>query len=77
MKNPTVPESTAGESSSNSLTGDNNLAASAGVRDPVMPDLFGESYSNDVFDPLNWIFDGDVPLPYSLDDMHAEVARFQ
>ena len=82
VKNPTVPESTAGESSSNSVTGENNLAAPSGSHGlntgnaTTTTDLFGESYSNDVFDPLNWIFDGDVPLPYSLDDMRNEFPRY-
>lgn len=76
VKNPTMPEST-GESSSNSVSGDNNgPVPPLGIREAITPDAFGESYSNEVFDPLNWIFDGDVPLPYSLNDMQTEPPRF-
>ena len=66
-----MPESTTGDSSSNSVTGDQILPPSTGLRDTDNPNMFGESF-NDVFDPLNWLFDGEVPFPVEVEDMPIE-----
>ena len=71
LKNPTNPDSTV-ESSATSVA-DHSLAPSNMLGDTVIPDGFGES-NYEVFDPLNWMLDGLVDLPYSLSavpDMEA------
>ena len=60
VQNPTLPESA--DSGANSNSGD--VLVSNLLEDPG----FGQGY-NDVFDPLNWMFDGDVEFPkFTLDD---------
>lgn len=68
LKNPTNPDS-AVESSATSVA-DNSLAPSnaLGVGDTTTPDAFGDAY-NEVFDPLNWMFDGFVEFPNSLSSL--------
>ena len=68
VKNPTVPDSTV-DSSATSNAGDHGLAPSNLLEDTIAPGVFGDG-SNEVFDPLNWIFDGDVDFPkFNLDDV--------
>ena len=71
VKNPTLPDS-AVDSSATSNAGDQSLVPSNLLEDPIVPGAFGEGY-NEVFDPLNWMFDGDVEFPkFSLDDSAME-----
>ena len=63
VKNPTNPDS-AVESSANSVA-DHTLAPSNILADTITPDGFGES-NYEVFDPLNWMLDGLVELPYPM-----------
>ena len=64
MKNPTNPDSAA-ESSATSVA-DHSLAPSTGILgDTITSDVYGESY-HEVFDPLNWMFDGLVDFPFHL-----------
>ena len=65
LKNPTNPDS-AVESSATSLA-DNSLAPSALLGGTITPsDGFGGESNYEVFDPLNWMLDGLVDLPYDL-----------
>lgn len=65
LKNPTNPDS-AVEFSSTSLA-DNSLAPSALLGGTLTPsDGFGGESNYEVFDPLNWMLDGLVDLPYDL-----------
>ena len=65
LKNPTNPDS-AVESSTTSLA-DNSLAPSALLGGTLTPsDGFGGESNYEVFDPLNWMLDGLVDLPYDL-----------
>ena len=64
-KNPTNPDS-AVESSATSVA-DNSLAPSALLGGNLTPsDGFGGESNYEVFDPLNWMLDGLVDLPYDL-----------
>ena len=65
LKNPTNPDS-AVESSATSVA-DNSLAPSALLGGTLTPsDGFGGESNYEVFDPLNWMLDGLVDLPYDL-----------
>lgn len=65
LKNPTNPDS-AVESSATSVA-DNSLAPSALLGGNLTPsDGFGGESNYEVFDPLNWMLDGLVDLPYDL-----------
>ena len=67
VQNPTLPDSAA-DSAATSNAGDPGLVSSNLLEDPMATGGFGQGY-NDVFDPLNWMFDGDVEFPkFSLDD---------
>ncbi|KAI9673585.1 MAG: hypothetical protein M1817_002221 [Caeruleum heppii] len=82
VKNPTNPDSAADESSASSmldpdvgLTGVDSLvipptALNAGTVTPSMSIGFGDS-NYEVFDPLNWVFDGLVDFPYSFGSMQG------
>ncbi|CAD6593619.1 MAG: hypothetical protein ASARMPRED_007738 [Alectoria sarmentosa] len=66
LKNPTNPDS-AVESSATSLADNNSLAHSALLAGTLTPsDGFGGESHYEVFDPLNWMLDGLVDLPYDL-----------
>ena len=52
------------------------MLPSTGLRDSFVPESFTDAYSNEVFDPLNWMFDGDIPLPMSLDEMSVGGTSF-
>lgn len=68
VKNPTLPDSAA-DSSATSVAGDHALVPSTMLEDNIAPETYGDGY-NEVFDPLNWIFDGDVDFPkFELDDV--------
>lgn len=65
VRNPTNPDS-AVESSATSVA-DNSLAPSALLGGALTPsDGFGGESNYEVFDPLNWMLDGLVDLPYDL-----------
>ncbi|KAL9133951.1 MAG: hypothetical protein Q9175_004872 [Cornicularia normoerica] len=74
LKNPTNPDS-AVESATTS-TADNSLAPSALLGGTLTPsDSFGGESNYEVFDPLNWMLDGLVDLPYDISmgpDMEAQ-----
>lgn len=78
VKNPTLPDSTA-DSSATSNAGDHQglvpqigpASSSNLLDDSITAPMggFGDGY-NEVFDPLNWIFDGDIDFPkFDLDDI--------
>ena len=72
VKNPTLPDSTA-DSSATSNAGDGTLAPSNLLEDTIAPGAFSEGGYNEVFDPLSWMFDGDVEFPkFTLDDPAME-----
>ena len=67
LKNPTNPDSNV-ESSATSVA-DHSHATSVGPGEinTITPDGFGAGESfNEVWDPLNWMFDGFVEFPHSL-----------
>ena len=71
VQNPTLPDSAA-DSSATSNAGDHGLVTSNVLDDPMVNGGFGGGY-NEVFDPLNWMFDGDVEFPnFSLDDSRLD-----
>ncbi|CAF9936651.1 MAG: hypothetical protein ALECFALPRED_006914 [Alectoria fallacina] len=66
LKNPTNPDP-AVESSATSLADNSSLAPSALLAGTLTPsDGFGGESHYEVFDPLNWMLDGLVDLPYDL-----------
>ncbi|KAL9099774.1 MAG: hypothetical protein Q9163_004773 [Psora crenata] len=67
LKNPTNPDSNF-ESCATSVAGHSHATSVApGEQHTITPDGFGVGESfNEVFDPLNWMFDGFVDFPYSL-----------
>ncbi|KAG8533617.1 uncharacterized protein KY384_001357 [Bacidia gigantensis] len=69
LKNPTNPDSNAESSANSVVDGNLSLAPSVAPLDPPTSGLpptdgfgLGEGY-NEVFDPLNWMFDGLVEFP--------------
>lgn len=73
VKNPTLPDSAA-DSSATSNAGDHHGLAPSSSTNMLEESIasqgaFGDG-NNEVFDPLNWIFDGDVDFPkFDLDEI--------
>ncbi|KAL9124939.1 MAG: hypothetical protein Q9217_005786 [Psora testacea] len=67
LRNPTNPDSNFDSSAASVADHSHATSVAPGEPNTITPDGFGvgESY-NEVFDPLNWMFDGFVDFPYSL-----------